>query len=46
MSGEEILREELMQLFEAEKLQKRENPNDRRKVTESIFEGTFVSELK
>ncbi len=29
-----------------EKLQKRESPNDRGKVTESIFEGPFVSELK
>jgi hypothetical protein len=29
-----------------EKLQKRESPNDRRKVTESIFEGPFVPELK
>jgi nitroreductase len=29
-----------------EKLQKRESPNDRRKVTESIFEGPFVSRSK
>jgi nitroreductase len=29
-----------------EKLQKRESPNDRRKVTESIFEGPFVSRPK
>ena len=29
-----------------EKLQARESPNDRRKVTESIFEGAFVSRPK
>ena len=38
----ELLPEKLL----PEKLQKRESPNDRRKVTGSIFEGPFVSELK
>ena len=45
MSGEEISHEELMRLFEAARWAPSsfETPNDRRKLSESVFEGPFKS---